>query len=63
MKKILFIFLFTFFSFNIFAQEIKFSMYNDMHEVCPKVDFYGFTIKNSADQFRLQEKQQFKIQL
>lgn len=44
MKKILFIFLFTFFSFNIFAQDIKFSMYNDMHEVCPKVDFYGFTI-------------------
>ena len=44
MKKLLFITLFTFFSINIFAQEIKFSMYNDTHEVCPKVDFYGFTI-------------------
>lgn len=44
MKKILFIFLFTFFSFNIFAQDIKFSMYNDMHEVCPKVKFGSFTI-------------------
>lgn len=44
MKKSLFTILFTFFSFNIFAQEIKFSMYNDMKEVCPKAEFYVFTI-------------------
>lgn len=45
MKKLLFISLFTFLSFNLFAQEINFSMYNNGDEVCPKVDFYGFTIK------------------
>lgn len=44
MEKLFFIILFTFFSFNIFAQDIKFSMYNDMHEVCPKAEFYVFTI-------------------
>lgn len=37
MKKLVFTVLLTFFSFNIFAQEINFSMYNDINEVCPTV--------------------------
>lgn len=44
MKKLVFTVLLTFFSFNIFAQEINFSMYNNMNEVCPTVKFGNFTI-------------------